>query len=211
MCTFFSFLTCNQFYQCRVPPCSQVSWCILAMGSGTVKRDWGSCSPKTWPPAMWCYPAAAWWKRCSPFNLTVKWSPQHIRSAPLMLQRLLRLLGRDNVRRFWVIIDPAWFYLLSPTCTVLLRLVYYLYLSSCSATWSVLITLVSEDRMEGHCSVFLLSTFVYVRIKCMVQIFVTALENIISSFLATWPVLSKFLFIPCFTIITYTFFSYLIF
>lgn len=66
------------------------------MGSGTVRKAGESCSPKTWPPATWCYPAAAWWRRCSLSSPMDKRTRLTTSPLPLTWQ-LKRALERDDV------------------------------------------------------------------------------------------------------------------
>lgn len=74
---------------------SQVSVCILATGSGTARRACGSCNPKTWPPATWCYPAAAWSKLCSLSSPKDKQTWPTTSAPPLTRQRRSPQEGDD--------------------------------------------------------------------------------------------------------------------
>lgn len=58
VCCYVESNSCSSFFS--ILSLAQVFLCISVTGSGTARREYGSCSPKTWPHAMWCYPAAAW-------------------------------------------------------------------------------------------------------------------------------------------------------
>lgn len=126
---------------------SQVFLCILATGSGTVRRDCGSCSPKTWPPATWSCPVAAWWKRCRTFSPMIQWS-QHNTSAPPLLRLLKRALKRDNVCALGVTSTTAWYYLLFPTHAVFS---WFFCVSLPLSLYSLLCTHICTTRWEARC------------------------------------------------------------
>lgn len=88
----------------------QVSWCILVMESGTVRKACVSCSPKIWQPGTLCYPVAAWWRRCSLSSPMDKWT-RHPTSTPLTWQ-LRRAQERDDV---WPNIDQYYCLVFSPS------------------------------------------------------------------------------------------------